>query len=116
MKLIGKDNGHMSDLKFLYSAVDELSNKDEITVTDFLALSAFVTSEKLDLESYQSGLEEGGKSCRKTPALTSIFYRGWRLICRTQPLALRTLSIAHNQRQAGLSISGGWIKNNHPAI
>ena len=22
MKLIGKDNGHMSDLKFLYSAVD----------------------------------------------------------------------------------------------
>ncbi|MFW8253911.1 hypothetical protein ACOIDS_31935, partial [Klebsiella pneumoniae] len=52
MKLIGKDNGHMSDLKFLYSAVDELSNKDEITVTDFLALSAFVTSEKLDLESY----------------------------------------------------------------
>lgn len=46
MKLIGKDNGHMSDLKFLYSAVDELSNKDEITVTDFLALSAFVTSEK----------------------------------------------------------------------
>ena len=24
MKLIGKDNGHMSDLKFLYSAVDEL--------------------------------------------------------------------------------------------
>ncbi len=54
MKLIGKDNGHMSDLKFLYSAVDELSNKDEITVTDFLALSAFVTSEKLDLESYQS--------------------------------------------------------------
>ncbi len=71
MKLIGKDNGHMSNLKFLYSAVDELSNKDEITVTDFLALSAFVTSEKLDLESYQSGLEEGGKSCRKTPALTS---------------------------------------------
>ncbi len=88
MKLIGKDNGHMSDLKFLYSAVDELSNKDEITVTDFLALSAFVTSEKLDLESYQSGLEEGGKSCRKTPALTSIFYRGLRLICRTQPLGL----------------------------
>ncbi|QJK42678.1 hypothetical protein HJW69_02425 [Klebsiella pneumoniae] len=65
MKLIGKDNGHMSDLKFLYSAVDELSNKDEITVTDFLALSAFVTSEKLDLESYQSGLEEGGQELSK---------------------------------------------------
>lgn len=41
MKLIGKDNGHMSDLKFLYSAVDELSNKDEITVTDFSGSERF---------------------------------------------------------------------------
>lgn len=65
MKMIGKDNGHMIDLKFLYSAVDELSNKDGITVTDFLALSAFVTSEKLDLETYQSGLEEGGQELSK---------------------------------------------------
>ncbi len=48
-------------IQFFFSDVDELSNKDEITVTDFLALSAFVTSEKLDLESYQSGLEEGGQ-------------------------------------------------------
>lgn len=65
MKLIGKDNGHMSDLKFLYSAVNEISNKDEITVTDFLALSAFVTSEKLDLEAYEAGLEEGGQELSK---------------------------------------------------
>lgn len=65
MKLIGKDNGRMSDLKFLYSAVDELSNKEEITVTDFLALSAFVTSEKLDHEAYQAGLEESGMELSK---------------------------------------------------
>lgn len=65
MVLIGKDNGHISDLKFLYSAVNELSNKDEITMTDFLALSAFVTSEKLELESYQSDLEEEGQDLSK---------------------------------------------------
>lgn len=61
MKLIGKDNGRMSDLKFLYSAVHELSNKAEITVTDYLALSAFVTAEKNDMESYRVGMVEGGQ-------------------------------------------------------
>lgn len=65
MELIGKNNGHMSHLKFLYSAVNEISNKKEITVTDFLALSAFVTSEKLDLEAHQAGLEEGGQELSK---------------------------------------------------
>ncbi|MFA9705083.1 hypothetical protein [Klebsiella pneumoniae] len=65
MKMIGKDNGHMSDLKFLCSAVDEISNKNKITVTDYLALSAFITSEKLDLEAYQAGLEEGGQELSK---------------------------------------------------
>ena len=115
MKLIGKDNGHMSDLKFLYSAVDELSNKDEITVTDFLALSAFVTSEKLDLESYQSGLEEGGQELSKDASAYLDLLQRMAADLSYQPLALRTLSIAHNQQQAGLSISGGWIKNNHPA-
>lgn len=65
MKLIGKDNGRMSDLKFLHSAVEELSNKNEITVTDFLALSAFVTSEKIDLEAHKAGLEEGGQELSK---------------------------------------------------
>jgi hypothetical protein len=61
MKLIGKENGRMSNLKFLYSAVHELSNKAEITVTDYLALSAFVTAKKNDMESYRVGMEEGGQ-------------------------------------------------------
>ncbi|WP_193065932.1 hypothetical protein [Hafnia alvei] len=65
MRFIGKDNGRMTELKFLYSAVDALSNNENITVTDFLALSAFVTSEKLDLESYKSGREEGGEELSK---------------------------------------------------
>ncbi|ECI6921332.1 hypothetical protein CC656_000452 [Salmonella enterica subsp. enterica] len=61
MKLIGKNNGHMMAVKFLYSAVEELNNKSESTVTDFLALSAFVTAEKQDLEIYKSALEEDGR-------------------------------------------------------
>ncbi|EFC1954654.1 TPA: hypothetical protein ACYRTT_000709 [Escherichia coli] len=61
MKLIGKNNGHMMAVKFLYSAVDELNNKSEVTVTDFLALSAFVTAEKLELEIYESALVEDGR-------------------------------------------------------
>lgn len=60
MKLIGKDNGYMSDFKFFYSVVDEFLNKDEIMVMDFLVLSVFVIFEKFDLELYQFGLEEGG--------------------------------------------------------
>lgn len=62
MELIGKDNGKMSRLKFLCSAVEELSNKSEIAVTDFLALRAFVTSEKMDLEAYKFALEEDGSA------------------------------------------------------
>ncbi|EKS4944205.1 hypothetical protein QB833_001728 [Salmonella enterica] len=60
MKLIGKNNGHMMEVKFLYSAVDELNNKDDVTVTDFLALSAFVTAEKQYLEISKSALEKEG--------------------------------------------------------
>lgn len=65
MKFFGKQNDRMTDLKFIYSAVDELSNKENITVTDFLALSAFVTSEKMDLELYKSGVEDGGREISK---------------------------------------------------
>lgn len=76
MKLIGKDNGNMVRLKFLYSAVDDLSNKSEITVTDYLALSAFVTAEKNDLESYKSGLQESGSELSKeAEAYLDLLYR-----------------------------------------
>ncbi|HFW3776892.1 TPA: hypothetical protein ACIVVC_003595 [Salmonella enterica subsp. enterica serovar Thompson] len=61
MKLIGKNNGHMMAVKFLYSAVEELNNKSESTATDFLALSAFVTAEKQELEACQSAVEKEGR-------------------------------------------------------
>jgi hypothetical protein len=76
MEMIGKENGNMSRLKFLYSALNELSNKSEITVTDFLALKAFVTSEKIDFESYKSAMEEDGSGLsRDSEAYLSLLVR-----------------------------------------
>lgn len=76
MKMIGKDNGRMVDFKFLHSTVVAMSNKTDITVTDFLTLSAFVTSEKLELEAYKTGVEEGGgKPSKDADAYLDLLYR-----------------------------------------
>lgn len=65
MENIGKDNGQMVSLKFLISAVADLSNKTEITVTDYLALRAFVSAEKQDLGEYERNLQEDGRELAK---------------------------------------------------
>ncbi|WP_314153589.1 hypothetical protein [Rouxiella badensis] len=65
MENIGKDNGQMVRLKFLISAVADLSNKTEITVTDYLALRAFVSAEKQDLGEYEINLQEDGRELAK---------------------------------------------------
>lgn len=76
MKLIGKDNGRMTELKFLYSAVDNILSKEGITVTDYLALKAFVVAEKQGLDEYAKTLQEDGRELsRDADAYLDLLFR-----------------------------------------
>ncbi|CQD55658.1 TPA: hypothetical protein ACJHGT_002767 [Yersinia enterocolitica] len=76
MELIGKNNGRMIELKFLYSAIDDISKKEEITVTDYLAIKAFVIAEKQGLEEYAKTLQEDGRELsRDADAYLDLLFR-----------------------------------------
>ncbi|WP_145492440.1 hypothetical protein [Yersinia aleksiciae] len=49
----GKDNGRMIGVKFLHQAVSTLAEQSKITVTDYLALRAFVLAERQNLAEYK---------------------------------------------------------------
>lgn len=109
--MIGKANDRMIDFKFLHSAVTALSTKIDITVTDFLALSAFVTSEKTDLEAHKSGVEADGNELSKdADAYLDLLQRMAGDLSYTG-LALKVRYLEHNQLRAGHFIIGDWIKN-----
>lgn len=65
MEFLGKNDDKMINVKFLHSAVSDLSSKENVTVTDYLALKAFVVSERLDCKNYADMLEEGSTKVSK---------------------------------------------------
>lgn len=58
MEFLGKNDDKMINVKFLHSAVSDLSNKENVTVTDYLALKAFVVAERIDCKGYADMLAE----------------------------------------------------------
>ncbi|WP_411703530.1 hypothetical protein [Edaphovirga cremea] len=58
MNFLGKNDDRMINIMFLHNAVSDLLLKENVTVTDYLALKAFVVSERLDCKDYADMLAE----------------------------------------------------------
>jgi len=58
MEILGNHNDKFQGIKFLHSAIEELNEKAEVTLTDYLALRAFVLAERRETQEYIVAMDE----------------------------------------------------------
>lgn len=57
MEILGNHDDRFQGIKFLHSALEELNEKDEVTLTDYLALRGFVLAERRETQDYIDGMD-----------------------------------------------------------
>lgn len=58
MEILGNHNDKFHGIKFLHSAIEEMNEKAEVTLTDYLALRAFVLAERRETQDYIDAMDE----------------------------------------------------------
>lgn len=57
MEILGNHNDKFHCIKFLHSAIEEMRER-EVTLTDYLALRAFVLAERRETQDYIDAMDE----------------------------------------------------------